>query len=465
MRSIRYFLLIGLFSILLLSFFVIYLLNRYVTLQEIGEIYDTQLVQTSRILEGFVDRPSSEIDFQHLNNALLTATQNYKENEFRNNEGHEYEHKFAIQLWDNNNKLLVKSPTAPLNILSNLVDGYSIQQYGGFDWHVFTHQITSNGYWIVVAERADVRGDLIHKIEIAALTGPIAAMILLAIGVITIVTRGLKPLTLLSQQISERNIDNLEPLQLIHTSTELKPLINAINFLMQHVYQEVERERRFLGDIAHELRTPLAALKLNAQHGLQTKDVNQTQHTLIKIVQGVDRSTRLIEQLLTLARLDPRALGSRENCVIGDIVQDVVNQQKLHAGNTKTVTFSVANSLFNAQLFVYPVLMNVLIRNLIENAYRYSPEDGCIAIDGEINTAGNFLLRVKDEGNGVSETQLRSLGKRFYQEHPADRMSTGLGLSIVARIAELHHAKVNFANVTPHGLMVTLEFHDAATLE
>ncbi len=460
MKSIRNFLLIGLLGALIFSFIIIFLFNRAVTLEEIGELYDTQLAQTSRILQGFVDRPASEVDFDRLNNALRTATQNYAENEMRNDEGHQYEHKFAIQILDSDYNLLVKSPGAPLYALSPLKDGYSTKQYNNFDWQVFTHHLDSSGYWIIVAERDDVRGDMIHKIELTALTGPFIVMILLAIVLIVIVFRGLKPLNLLSQQIEARNIDKLEPLELINTPAELTPLMNAINFLMQKVSSEVDRERQFLGDIAHELRTPLASLKLNAQNGLQTKDKAQIQQLLIKIVRGVDRSSRLIEQLLTIARLDPRALGEPEVCSLGDIVSEVISQHTQQYSSAKHVNFNVSRSLVDIRVSAYPVLINVLIRNLIDNAYRYSTDNGTINISVEKKASNSFVLIVKDQGPGVSELQLKSLGKRFYRDQPSDRMGTGLGLSIVARIAELHSAKLSFANnVFPdHGLIVLVEF-------
>ena len=464
--SIRRFLLAGLLGILLLSFVVIFFFNRYQAFVEVGELYDTQLAQSSRILQGFLNRPADEIDFDHINNALLSATENYSVEEIqshdnmRNDTGHKYEHKFAVQIWDANANLLVKSPSAPLYAIANFKDGYSIKKIGDFNWHVFAQHLPSNGYWVVIAERADIREEIINKLTYSSLIGPLAGMIFLAAGVILVVTKGLQPLTDLSQQIRERNIDKLEPLVLEKAPSELKPLAQAINLLMERVSQEVERERLFLGDIAHELRTPLAAMKLNAQNGLYSKDIYGVKNSLIKIVRGVDRSTRLIEQLLTLARLDTRALGEPELYVIGDLAQDVINTLSTQRKDDATIILD--SSLFSTRLRGYPDLLNVMLRNLIENACRHSPEDGKIELMAA-QAADHVTLTLSDQGPGVPEQRLQLLGRRFFRERPADRLGSGLGLSIVTRIAELHGANINFKNASPHGLIVTINFPKNST--
>lgn len=465
--SIRRFLLIGLLSTLVLSFAIIFLFIRNQTLVEVGELYDTQLAQTSRILQGFLNRPADEIDFDHLNAALLTVTQHYtnddNEEAMRSAYGHQYEHKFAIQIWDKETNLLVKSPAAPMYAMADFQEGYSIKNMGNYDWNVFTQHIDTNGYWVIVAERGDIREEIIEKLTLSSFLGPFTGMLFLALGVILVVMRGLKPLTDLSAQISERNIDKLEPLELKSAPKELKPLGNAVNFLMERVSQDVERERRFLGDIAHELRTPLAAMKLNAQNGLHSKELltsesSNLQNILIKIVRGVDRSIRLIEQLLTLARLDPRALGEQEIFTLGEMTQDVVSTLSHQHFQNTIGNVRISESLMAVQLKAYPDLISVMLRNLIENACRYTQGQGDIQLTGEIHPDGAFELIVCDQGPGVSELQLQSLGKRFFRERPADRMGSGLGLSIVARIAELHSSRLAFSNLQPRGLKVSVLF-------
>jgi signal transduction histidine kinase len=249
-------------------------------------------------------------------------------------------------------------------------------------------------------------------------------------------------------------------LELEQAPKELKPLGHAVNFLMERVSQDIEHERLFLGDIAHELRTPLAAMKLNAQNGLQSKDLHSVQNALIKIVRGVDRSSRLIEQLLTLARLDPRALGEPEVCMLGEVAQEAINSLKHQRHQTTNANLILSESFMAVNVQGYPDLLCVLLRNLLENACRYTPESGNIELTARYADEDTLEISVCDQGPGVSELQLQSLGKRFFRGRPADRMGSGLGLSIVARIAELHEAHLSFNNLSPHGLKVSVVFHN-----
>jgi two-component system, OmpR family, sensor histidine kinase QseC len=458
--SIKQFLIVSLLAIFILSFAMMFFINRHLTTIEIHELYDAQLAQTSRMLQGFVEHPSAEIDFAHLNIALQDAAKAYSGmlDDGRTDEGHSYEAKLAIQIWDDHGQLLLKTPSAPDYALAPLTAGYSVAHYNDFDWFVFNRHIDRNGVWIIMAERADVRGELIDNISISSFGGLICAALLMGLSLIFIVSRGLRPLTLLSAQLAERHIDKLEPVNLgQHQALELKPLVHAIDNLMARVAQDLERERRFLGDVAHELRTPLAALKLHAQMGLSATDLSGTQHHLLKVLQGVDRSTRLVEQLLTLARLDPRALGAIESFNPGDLAQEL--QQHLSGdGLLANHQLVIAPEVFRLQLQGYPILIGVMLRNLIENACRYSPALSPITINGSGDEQGRICLQVTDQGPGVSSDKLASLCNRFYREHPADRNGSGLGLSIVARIAELHAAQVSFSNRQPQGLEVSILF-------
>jgi len=460
-KSIKQFLIFSLLAILTFSFLVMFLVNRYLAMIEIDELYDAQLAQTSRMLQGFVDRSIDEIDFDHLNNALQNAVQAYSgaEDDERSEDGHGYEGKLAIQIWDLEGHLLLKTPTAPLHALAPLQNGYFLTQYDAFDWYVFSRHMPNNGLWIILAERSDVRGELINKISLSSFGGLIVAALLMGLSLIFVISRGLQPLLKLSAQLGERHIDKLEPVSIeAPPPQELKPLVLAINSLMARVAQDIERERRFLGDVAHELRTPLAALKLYTQLGLSSQDLAGTKHNLAQVLKGVDRSTRLVEQLLTLARLDPRALGEKESLNPGKLAQEIV-QVLADSRPAKMLDHKVviAPVLFTLELQGYSVLFGVMLRNLLENACQYSPVQGQITLDGDI-TAEYIRLSIADEGPGVPTDKLESLCHRFFREHPADRNGSGLGLSIVTRIAELHGAKLTISNRRPQGLLITLNF-------
>ncbi len=467
--SIKFHLLLSLLGILLACSLMIFFVNRYLAVVEVDELYDAQLAQTSRIMQGFVDRPIDEIDFDNLNTAFLKAVVAYSGDmdDERRETGHGYEGKLAIQIWDSEGNLLVKTPTAPMYALSPLKNGYFLKKYLDFNWYVFAHRATQNGLWIILAEREDVRNELTHKISMSYVAGFILITFFLAGSLWFAVNRGLRPLVHISSQISERHIDRLEAvgvdnrLSSSRLPDELKPLVGAINALMGRVAHDLERERRFLGDVAHELRTPLAGLKLHAQIAFAADNLMTCKQSIHKVILGIDRSTRLVTQLLTLARLDARALGEKEMITIGQFCKDLIDN------NDNPITGSpfdhhhhiiLSPSLMQLQLPAYPVLLSVMLRNLLENACRYSPANTFIHIDGGTLTTEQIFLSIVDEGEGVPAERLASLGNRFFRENKADRQGSGLGLSIVKRIAELHDGQVEFHNHSPHGLEVNIVF-------
>lgn len=457
--SIKQFLVVSLLALLAVSFIANFFINRYLASVEIDELYDAQLAQTSRILQGLIDRPVSEIDFDNLNNALLNTLKVYEEQgeEERTDEGHGYEGKLAIQIWDGEGNLLVKTPTSPMYALSLFKDGYYLKQYQGYRWYVFTHQLPNNGLWIIIAERGDIRGELEDHLSDSVMLNLLITGLLLALSLVTLVHLALKPLQRLVGQLEDRDIDRLEPVNLgTNSPTELRPLVLALNGLMARLKLDFERERRFLGDVAHELRTPLAALRLNAQLGLKASDGAQTRRHLHRVIEGVDRSTHLVTQLLTLARLDAPELGEPQPIALGASLRELYSQLLPQAQVHLPAQLHL--QLEQDELWGYPILVQVLLRNLLENALKFAPANSPIKVFSHSNPQGHLILRLEDQGPGVPAQQLPQLGKRFFREASADSAGTGLGLSIVARIAELHRASLRFYSCKPQGLGIELDF-------
>lgn len=456
MRSIRSFLLSGIGIILLLSFAIIYGINHFLTEKEVDELYDAQLVQTSRIFEGFLDRPASEVDFDHINHALAGAAQQYSQRGIRKSIGHEYEHKFAIQLWDAERNLLIKSPSAPLYTISPFRNGYSHITFDNHEWRVYSHSINANGYWVIVGERDDVRGDMADNIEMAAIAGPLLAMLMLALGVMLVIKFALKPLGQVSEEINERHINRLEPICLEKLPRELTPLLSSINYLMSRLSSEVERERQFLGNVAHELRTPLAAIKLNAQLGMKTSTLPAAHLALQKVEKGINRSNHLVEQLLIMARLEPAALGDPELLNLRDLIVELVSYFEHQGLMTSSQVY--VNWSARMQVVGYATLLSVMFRNLFENSIRYGSQSVQIHVTADQTVFDQLVIDIEDNGPGVSQSQLVSMGRRFFRENASDRQGTGLGLSIVARIVEIHKAQIQFSNCEAGGLQVKLIF-------
>lgn len=467
--SLKRFFLISLFSLLGLSILVTLLITRHVTVMEVDELYDAQMAQTSRILQSFLDRPIDEIDYDNLNETLLAALNSYTNigEDERTDTGHGYENKLAVQLWDEEGNLLVKTPTAPLYLLAPLQSGYFLTDYQQHKWHVFTQYMPQNKLWIVLAEHEDIRNELIEKILYSSLAGLFLAALLMGACLLWVIKRGLNPLNRISQQLADRDLDKLEAIDTSdNIPDELSPMVTAVNQLMNRVATGVEIERRFLGDVAHELRTPLSALKLQTQIALQNPSPEKTRQQLEKILSGINRSNRLIQQLLTLARLDPKALGDKQSINLFDLL--------IQSAQDTDINFQYPDEQFceitllnhplifdeafrHTWIDAYPVLLNVLMRNLIDNACRYSPAASAIYL--RLTDRGHHIeLDVIDSGPGIAADKLNSLGKRFFRNDPAqksaDQTGSGLGLSIVARVVELHQGQLDFLPAEPQGLKV-----------
>jgi len=468
--SLKRFFIVSLFSLLGLSILITVLITQLVIVNEVDELYDAQMAQTSRILQSFLNRPIDEIDYDKLNSSLLSALNNFTDgDDERHATGHGYENKLAVQLWDEEGNLLVKTPTAPMYLLSPLQSGYFKTHYQKHDWLIFTQFMPQNRLWIVMAEREDIRGELVNKTLLSSLIGLFFAALLMSGCLIWVIYRGLKPLNRISGQLADRDLDKLTSIDIEKsTPDELIPLITAINQLMNRVSNAVELERRFLGDVAHELRTPLSAIKLNTQLALQSPNPNQIKSQLEKILAGINRSNRLIQQMLTLARLDPKALGEKSAINLFDLliqsIQDIDEQQRAPATSSNHLILlehkiEFDDSFKQTEILAYPILMSVLFRNLIDNACRYSPPFSSIYLQA-MEYTDQVEIRIVDNGPGVAEEKLELLGKRFFRadsgQKSADQSGSGLGLSIVSRIIDIHQGKVIFLAAKPHGLEIRL---------
>ena len=219
----------------------------------------------------------------------------------------------------------------------------------------------------------------------------------------------------------------------------------------------MEHERRFTTDAAHELRTPVAALRAQAEVALAAADETQRRHALEGVIAGCDRVAHLIGQLLTLARLDPAGtvspLGTADLAVVAREVAATHAQAALDRGLELSVEAPVA-----AIVAVEPALLQILLRNLVDNAVRYAAGQGH-EIRIEVTAGDCPVCRVVDDGPGIPPEERARLGERFHRREGTGEQGSGLGLSIVRRIADLCAATVAFETAPAgHGLCVTVHF-------
>ncbi len=444
---------------------------------EIEELFDAQLAQGARLLEGMLGSELSPTALGNLQRALDAALQveHAPDGPAGGAEGHRYETKLAFLLLDPQGRPLLRSASAPPALLAQLLQqlgaagadaaaepplaaraaplaGYHDVRVGDSHWRLFARQALAERHWILVAERDDVRGELVASITLRSLLPDLVGLPLLALLVWSAIGLGLRPLQQVVGLIKARDADNLAPLTLAPLPQELEPMVAALNRLLQQVTGLLEREKRFLADAAHELRTPLAVLRIHAQNAMEAPAPADREAALGQLLAGVERATRVVTQLLTLARLEPdaRQLAMAEFDLAGYLRGELAELIPLALARDQELDFDCAEAGDYRLLGDAPSL-GTLLQNLVGNAVQYTPPGGRIAVSLQAG-AERLCLGVADSGPGVPAGQREQLFRRFHRQ--GEGQGAGLGLSIVQRIVELHRGEIQLGDSPLGGLEV-----------
>ena len=309
-------------------------------------------------------------------------------------------------------------------------------------WRIFWLTSADKNFTIAVGQELEFRDDAALELVEETLLPWLVGLSVLLLAVIWMVSRELRPLRRIADELSERDSDNLHPPSLSGQASEILPLIKAINTQFSRIEQMLQRERGFISDSAHELRSPLTALKVQLEVAQLADDDAAARHqALQKLNQGIDRSTRLVEQLLALSRLDSAAAAANDEPLDWPALINAAVNEQLPAAEEKKINIKTSTDGSAPTTCGQPLLWALLLRNLLDNAVRYSPEEAQISIELKDET-----LSVTNSNTVVAAEYLPRLKERFFR--PAGQKSTGsgLGLSIVERIAELHRSRVALTN-------------------
>lgn len=354
---------------------------------------------------------------------------------------HRYAPKVAFQVFHDGRLLLrsANAPEQPMMRPANHHEGFGTTHVGNTAWRVFATRNPAGDIEVLVGEQRESRDEILAAIMRGALIPLILMLPLLGFAIWWAVTEGLVPLKHFGVALTRRQPDTLEPLAVRDAPAEMMPMIAALNGLFARIASLLESERRFTADAAHELRTPVAAIRAQAQVALQATDAPLRARALRNTMDGCDRAARVIDQLLTLARLESNALPAFDRCDLAQIVREVV--QELAAGALeKGQTVAV---LGDGQCLLRGdrTLLGVLVRNLVENAIRYSPAGGTIDLT-LAKESDRVSLTVEDSGPGMRADEMAQLGNRFYRGSGHAESGSGLGWSIVNRIAKAHQLDI-----------------------
>jgi two-component system sensor histidine kinase QseC len=310
----------------------------------------------------------------------------------------------------------------------------------GAQWRVFATRGAERDVQVFVGEQTSSRDSILWAVLQGVLLPLVFGLPLLALALWWAVRQGLAPLRQLSQLLGHRRPQALEPVALADMPSEMQPMVQALNGLFERIGAMMASERRFTADAAHELRTPIAAIRAQAQVALGAgTDAAQRDHALQTTLAGCDRATRLVEQLLMLARLEA-APGTPAATVDLSTVARRVAAELAPAALARHQILEL-DAAAPCAVAGDDMLIGVLVCNLIDNALRYSPDGARIRVHVAMES-GQPYLRVEDSGPGMTEQEMARLGERFYRVLGRAQPGSGLGWSIVKRIAEVFGAQV-----------------------
>lgn len=376
---------------------------------------------------------------------------------------HHYAPRVAFQVFHEGRLALRSSNAPPWPAVGNgqpFHDGFRTVTVGSTPWRVFGARGAERDVQVYVGEQVSSRDAILRAVLRGTLWPILLALPLLALAVWWAVAQGVAPLRRLGRTLAERPAHELQPVEIGNAPSEMLPMLAALNGLFARIATLLESERRFTADAAHELRTPIAVIRTQAQVALGEHDDALRRHALQHTIEGCDRATRLVEQLLTLSRLEADDAIARQRVDLAAIVQSMVAQIAPKAVDKRQeIELDAAPGCVVAG---EETLLRVLARNLVDNAVRYSPAGARIAVR-VAHEPGRVVLCVEDSGPGLAPQDLQRLGERFFRVQGSAESGSGLGWSIVRRIAAAHGAQVNGERSSAlGGLAVRVVFNASA---
>lgn len=451
-RSLKKQLLLFLLSSLLIAWgataFVSYKLMR----TETAELFNAELAQSARVLQAFVENMLQQ---HSLNKLWGRKAPDLFDMPIL---GHKYERKIAFQLRSVKEGVVLRSESAPEFALSLTRNGYSETELDGQLWHVFSISSENGEYVIHVGQRDDIRQQMVNSIASEQGISFLFALPILGVMIWLIVNRTLSPLNQLKRQLARREFGNLQALPAKRLPDELLPVVNQINSLFQQLEQAINNERNFTSDASHELKTPLAGLLTQMQVAQKTEDPAVRNLALQKAQQAVMRMTHMVQQLLILSRVqhDNTSISKQTLNLNEALVAVIADMDAVAYAKSIDLELQVPANL---AMTANPQLLQILVRNLVDNAIKYSPNGSRVLLQAR-QVERHILISVDDSGNGVADDDYQRLTQRFYRciETAASVEGSGLGLSIAQRIMNLHHAQISFSKSELGGLKALLSF-------
>lgn len=413
--------------------------------QEIGEIYDAQLVESAKLLLQLTVHELEEPDEK----GLTLGPE-------KPNLAHFYEKKTSFRIWKDGH-LVTESASAGVFDTKPSPPGFSLldMDSDGTYWRIFTYVDKPSGIIIEVAQNNEVRTELILQLMSSLFFPALIFIPLIMFFVWQGTTRSLKPMMFLARQVNRRNSEDLTPLETRQIPEEITPFISALNRLFSRVEDALCRERSFTDNAAHELRTPLAAMKTQTQVLIKkANNMPDCQDGLANLQESIDRATQMVTQLLAFARLQ-NINQAKERVNFSKIAEQCLKE----LSPASIARDQIFEAYITPDLYIdgYESALSVLLNNLVDNAIKYTPLNGCISVT-LAQDKEKILLEVKDTGLGIPPEFHEKIFERFFRIHKSQGSGSGLGLAMVRWIADMHDASIELTGNQPHGLVIKVFF-------
>ena len=353
--------------------------------------------------------------------------------------------RLIFQVWIKDRHHLVVHSLDPFRVplRPDFQDGFVTRSIDGEEWRIYAVTDARGEVQVQVGKpTADLAAELRKGVRIGLITTGLLLLVL-AIAIQRVLYWSLRPITRIRQGITARDTLDLTPLPDHDLPDEVRPLVESFNRMLARLDRAMHNERQFLAEAAHELRTPLAALLTHAQVALRSHSLEEAQAPLRQLVKGVERSARLSQQLLDSARLDAdRPNSERVPVELADLVAMLTREfETIAAAKQQSIVLDTCPSPIEGDVDE----LGILIGNLIDNALRYTPAGGRVAVSC-LRDGNRVRLQVQDNGPGVAEEDRPRIFDRFYRVAGSNERGSGIGLSLVARIAQSHGARIEIGD-------------------
>lgn len=406
-----------------------------------NSIFDKSLAETAHAL---LSTTSSSLEGRIPDHTVIEKAQG------------EHYNQIIFQIWHRNGKLIYRSvgiDTHPFVQQANFgwikIHNQTYRSYSVWD-STHTIQVQIAQVWTI---RQDIQRDmLLFLIVVSAFFLPLLSWLILQN-----IRSHLSTVFSISQNLEKQSIEHLKPINPV-VPKEIEPLVNSLNTLLSEIAESMQREKRFTSNAAHELRTPLAAIRLHAQVLQSARSTEEAREAAEDIIIGIDKASRMITQLLTLARIEPN----------GQQIQVPVDLVKMIQSTLAMMDFQLCHAKIDLQLQLESALvtaqmdqLEIMLRNLLENAIIYRSQERPSIIKISCGCVENYsFLQIEDNGIGVSDEHIHLIFQRFYRVNQGGTViGSGLGLSIVKQIVDLYHGKIELRRAgIIGGLIIRIEF-------